>query len=60
METALFVKLQSQTQDTGITSNHIQDMKMIALLHNQRRPLPLITGKTNIVSIPICNNNNKK
>ena len=33
MQIALFVKQQSQIQDTGITSNHIRATRMINLLH---------------------------
>jgi hypothetical protein len=39
METVLFVKMQSQIRNTGCTSDHIQDMKMIAPLHQERQPL---------------------
>jgi hypothetical protein len=48
MQTVLFVKLQSQTQAIGTTSNHIQDMRMIALLHQGGLP-PLIIGKIKII-----------
>ena len=39
MQTVLFVKMQSQIRNTGCTSDHIQDMKMIAPLHQERQPL---------------------
>ena len=39
MQTVLFVKMQSQIRNTGCTSDHIQDMKMIALIHQERQPL---------------------
>ena len=39
MQTVLFVKMQSQIRNTGSTSDHIQDMKMIAPLHQERQPL---------------------
>ena len=39
MQTVLFVKMQSQIRNTGCTSDHIQDMKIIALLHQDRRLL---------------------
>ena len=39
MQIVLYVKMQSQIRNTGSTSDHIQDMKMIALLHQDRRLL---------------------
>jgi type VI protein secretion system component Hcp len=39
MQTVLFVKMQSQIRNTGCTSDHIQDMKMIDPLHQERQPL---------------------
>ena len=39
MQTVLFVKMQSQIRNTGCTSDHIQDMKMIAPIHQDRQPL---------------------
>ena len=39
MQIVLFVKMQSQIRNTGSTSDHIQDMKMIAPLHHVRRLL---------------------
>jgi hypothetical protein len=39
MQTVLFVKMQSQIRNTGSTSDRIQDMKMIAPLHQERRAL---------------------
>ena len=39
MQIVLYVKMQSQIRNTGSTSDHIQDMKMIAPLHHVRRPL---------------------
>jgi hypothetical protein len=52
MQTVLFVKLQSQTQAIGTTSNYIQDMRMIALLHQGGLP-PLIIGKIKIIRTPV-------
>ena len=39
MQIVLYVKMQSQIRNTGSTSDHIQDMKMIAPLHHVRRLL---------------------
>ena len=39
MQIVLYVKMQSQIRNTGSTSDHIQDMKMIAPLHEERQPL---------------------
>ena len=39
MQIVLYVKMQSQIRNTGYTSDHIQDMKMIAPLHHVRRLL---------------------
>jgi hypothetical protein len=39
MQTVLFVKMESQIRTTGCTSDHIQDMKMIAPIHQDRQPL---------------------
>jgi hypothetical protein len=36
MQTIQSVKMQSQIHNTGSTSDHIQDMKMIAPLHTER------------------------
>ena len=45
MPIVLFVKQQSQIQDTGVTSNRIQGMKMIILLHVGRIPISILEGK---------------
>ncbi len=39
MQTVQSVKMQSQIHNTGSTSDHIQDMKMIAHLDRERQPL---------------------
>ena len=39
MQTVQSVKMQSQIHNTGSTSDHIQDMKMIAPFHRERQPL---------------------
>jgi len=43
METALFAKVQSQIQSTGIMLDHIQDTKMMLRRHEEI--LPLITER---------------
>ena len=45
MQIVLFVKQQSQVQDTGVTSNRIPDMKMIILLHQRRTQISIPGGK---------------
>jgi len=39
METALFAKVQSQIQNTGVTLDHIQDTRMMPLHHEGVPPL---------------------
>jgi hypothetical protein len=45
MQTIQSVKMQSQIHNTGSTSDHIQDMKIIAPLQTQRERQPLIQDK---------------
>jgi hypothetical protein len=49
MQIVLFVRQQSQIQDTGITSNHIQVMRMIILLHEGQIQISILGGKITIV-----------
>jgi hypothetical protein len=46
METALFAKAQSQTQNTGIILDHIPDTRM--MLHRHEEILPLITERIEV------------
>jgi len=39
METALFAKVQSQTQNTGLMLDHIQDTRMMLRPHEEVPPL---------------------
>jgi hypothetical protein len=45
MQIVLFVKQQSQIQDTGVTSNRILAMRMIILLHVGRIQVTIRGGK---------------
>jgi hypothetical protein len=49
MQIALFVKQQSQIQDIGITSSHIQDMRTIILLRQRHIQVSKLEGKIIIV-----------
>jgi hypothetical protein len=49
MRIVLFVRQQSQIQDTSITSNHIQVMRMIILLHEGQIQISILGGKIIIV-----------
>ena len=45
MQIVLFVKQQSQTQDIGITSSRIQDMRMIVPLRQRHIQVSKLGGK---------------
>jgi hypothetical protein len=49
MQIVLFVKQQSQIQDTGVTSNRIRAMRMIILLRQRRVQISMLGGK--IISV---------
>ena len=49
MRIVLFVRQQSQIQDTSITSNHIRGMRMIILLHEGQIQISILGGKIIIV-----------
>jgi hypothetical protein len=45
MQIVLFVRQQSQVQDTGVTSNRIRAMRMIILLRQRRVQISILGGK---------------